>query len=160
MVLRLSVRFHCLPPAPTLPCSVRSFLHCGIAGWSLATHTYAGSFEYMNFFNSAILFLVGDAFKRRQADGLPSLVTHATTSRTTWPSTQEIHVAIRVRTRENSRMAPDACAHQDVVPREAHEVHVDVATSSQNTSRTDSSASCIVSAWSERTLRIRPSALS
>ena len=31
-----------------------------------------------------------------------------TTSRTTWPSTQEIHVAICVRKRDNSRMAPDA----------------------------------------------------
>ena len=31
-----------------------------------------------------------------------------TTSRTTWPSTQEIHVAIRIRKRDNSRMAPDA----------------------------------------------------
>ena len=44
----------------------------------------------------------------------------ATTSRTTWPSTQEIHLAIRVRKRDNSRMAPDAtrpptCSASDVM---------------------------------------------
>ena len=43
-----------------------------------------------------------------------------TTSRTTWPSTQEIHVAIRVRKRDNSRRAlgamhPPRCSESDLM---------------------------------------------
>ena len=38
------------------------------------------------------------------------------TSRITLPSTQAIHVAIRVRQRANSRMAPDACPSQNLGP--------------------------------------------
>ena len=105
-------------PVPKLSgifaCTVRSKFHVKLLESNIPTRVATTKYGFISCMSTHGWFIAHLEMGNIGGHSSGKGAVCTTTSRTTWPPTQEIHVAIRERKRDNSRMAPMPGAHQDV----------------------------------------------